>query len=87
VLLCNHVEELDEHRERLGVVVSVCADIATLRIESTRPRRGLMETGSLNACRASDHELAVVLALRAGADLPGRLVAAIPASARRASTV
>jgi hypothetical protein len=51
MLLCNHVKELDEHRERLGFVVPACA------------------------------------ALRVGPDVPGRVVAAIPASARGGSTV
>jgi hypothetical protein len=87
MLLCNHLEELDELRERLGLVVCAVPDIATLRAEISEPRQGLMATASLCGCHAGDREFAVVPALRVGADAPSGVVAAIPAPVREGSTV
>jgi hypothetical protein len=87
MVLCNHVEELDELRERLGPVVCAVPDIASLRAEISEPRQGLMATASLCGCHAGDREFAVVATLRVGADVPRRFVAVIPAPIRGGSTV
>jgi hypothetical protein len=87
MLVCNHVEEFDQRRERLGRVVCADIDIGTGRADIPDPQHGLKETASLCSCQAGDHEFAVVPNLPISADVPSRVVTMIPAPARRTSAV
>jgi hypothetical protein len=83
MLFRNHIATLRERLDRL--VVSVVADIATLRAEISEPQTGSMKTALRRG--SSDQRVEAVPTPRVGADVPNRGVAVIPASTRVGSTV
>jgi hypothetical protein len=86
-MVCDHVEERDGLRERLGGVVCADIEVGTLRAEICEPREGLTESASACSSQAGDHAFALVPALPIGADAASRVVAEISAPTRRWSSV
>jgi hypothetical protein len=86
-MVCDHVEERDGLRERLGGVVRADIEVGTLRAEICVTRHGLTESASACSGQAGDHAFALVLALPIGADAASRVVAEISAPTRRGSPV
>jgi hypothetical protein len=86
-MVCNHVEERDGLRDRLGGVVCAEIEVGTLRAEICEPREGLTESASACSGQAGDHAFALVPALPIGADAASRVVAEISAPTRRGTPV